>query len=151
MLGVSVGLSPWRKEALRTTLWVVPLVLLAGAVVLFLVTYDADSRVYRHGTVVPSWVRIESADGARQLLGALAAAVITVLGVVFSVTIVALTLASQQFGPHAAELHPGLRDPGDIGQFRRDVRLCGAHPRCDRRRDPSHNTDGQDIFQYRNW
>jgi hypothetical protein len=33
------------------------------------------------------------------LLSALAAGVITVLGVVFSVTIVALTLASQQFGP----------------------------------------------------
>lgn len=110
MLGVSVGLSPWRKEALRTTLWVVPLVLLAGAVVLFLVTYDVDSRVYRHGTVVPSWVRIESADGARQLLSALAAGVITVLGVVFSVTIVALTLASQQFGPRM--LRNFIRDFG---------------------------------------
>jgi len=118
VLGVSVGLSPWRKEALRTTLWVVPLVLLAGAVVLFLVTYDADSRVYRHGTVVPSWVRIESADGTRQLLSALAAGVITVLGVVFSVTIVALTLASQQFGPHAAELPPGLRrTQATLGSF----------------------------------
>jgi uncharacterized membrane protein len=44
--------------------------------------------------------------------------VITVLGVVFSVTIVALTLASQQFGPHAAELHPGLRrTQATLGSF----------------------------------
>ena len=33
------------------------------------------------------------------MLIAIAAAIITVVGVVFSVTIVALTLASQQFGP----------------------------------------------------
>ena len=40
-----------------------------------------------------------SADAERQVLIAIAAAVITVVGVVFSITILALTLASQQFGP----------------------------------------------------
>ena len=40
-----------------------------------------------------------SADAARQILTALAAAVITVVGIVFSITIVTLTLASTQFGP----------------------------------------------------
>ena len=51
-----------------------------------------------------------SADAARQLLTAMAAAVITVVGVVFSITIVALTLASTQFGPRM--LRNFIRDRG---------------------------------------
>src|SRR5579862_5046891 len=51
-----------------------------------------------------------SADAARQILTALAAAVITVVGVVFSITIVTLTLASTQFGPRM--LRNFIRDRG---------------------------------------
>jgi len=104
------GLAPWRREALRTTFWVVPGVLVVLAIVLFVVTYRIDQHVYQRREALPSWIRIESADGARQLLSALAAGVITVLGVVFSVTIVALTLASQQFGPRM--LRNFIRDLG---------------------------------------
>jgi uncharacterized membrane protein len=107
---LSFGLSPWRREALRTTLWLVPLILLVAAVVLFAATYRFDYSAYDHREKLPSWVRIESPDGARQLLSALAAGVITVLGVIFSVTIVALTLASQQFGPRM--LRNFIRDLG---------------------------------------
>ena len=51
-----------------------------------------------------------TADAARQILTALAAAVITVVGIVFSITIVALTLASTQFGPRM--LRNFIRDRG---------------------------------------
>jgi uncharacterized membrane protein len=51
-----------------------------------------------------------TADSARQILTALAAAVITVVGVVFSIMIVALTLASTQFGPRM--LRNFMRDRG---------------------------------------
>jgi uncharacterized membrane protein len=40
-----------------------------------------------------------TADSARQILTAAAAAILTVVGIVFSITIVAQTLASTQFGP----------------------------------------------------
>ncbi len=110
MRGLSPVLSPRRQEALRTTLWFIPGLLMLAAVALFVVTYAADQHVYHHGTVLPSWLRTESADGARALLSALAAGVITVLGVVFSVTIVAFTLASQQFGPRM--LRNFMRDLG---------------------------------------
>lgn len=103
-------LPPWRREALRTTLWVIPLILLLAAVALFLATYRIDRHVYQQHSRLPSWVQLESADGARQLLSALAAGIITVLGVIFSVTIVALTLASQQFGPRM--LRNFIRDLG---------------------------------------
>src|SRR5664279_6622086 len=76
---MTLGFPPWRREALRTTLWVVPSGLLVAAVALFAVTYHVDYRVYDGATSLPSWVRIESPDGARQLLSALTAGVITCL------------------------------------------------------------------------
>ena len=108
--GISISLSPWRRDAIRTTLWVVPVALLSLSVGLFAFTNHIDHLVYSRAWTIPSWVRIESPDGARQLLSALAAGVITVLSVVFSVTIVALTLASQQFGPRM--LRNFIRDFG---------------------------------------
>jgi uncharacterized membrane protein len=91
--------SAWRKEALRTNLWLVPTVEALCAAVLFAGTYAIDRAAYRGSLTLPSWFYNGTADSARQILAAIAAAVITVLGVVFSITIVALTLASTQFGP----------------------------------------------------
>jgi uncharacterized membrane protein len=92
-------LPAWRREALRTTLWVIPTVEVVLAVALFVVTYTIDRAAYRGELTLPSWVNKGSADAARQILIGIAAAVITVVGLVFSITIVALTLASTQFGP----------------------------------------------------
>ncbi|MEA2566999.1 MAG: hypothetical protein QOD49_2176 [Actinomycetota bacterium] len=105
-----VRLPSRRRESLRTTLWFVPAVLVAVAALAFLVTYALDQAVY-HGTLTqPWWIRTGSADAGRQILTAIAAAVITVVGVVFSITILALTLASQQFGPRM--LRNFIRDRG---------------------------------------
>ena len=100
----------WRRESLRTTLWVVPAVEVALAVGLFVVTYAFDRAAYRGDIAFPSWVNNGSADAARQILIGIAAAVITVVGLVFSITIVALTLASTQFGPRM--LRNFIRDRG---------------------------------------
>ena len=100
----------WRRESLRTTLWVIPAVEVGLAVVLFVVTYALDRAAYRGDLTFPSWVNNGSADAARQILIGIAAAVITVVGLVFSITIVALTLASTQFGPRM--LRNFIRDRG---------------------------------------
>ena len=94
-------LPSWRWEALRTTFWLVPTILVAVACVLFLITFAIDFAAYHHHLTLPTWIRFETGnpDAGRQVLIAIAAAVITVVGVVFSITILALTLASQQFGP----------------------------------------------------
>jgi uncharacterized membrane protein len=92
-------LPSWRREALRTTFWLVPAVLVAAAGLLFVVTLEIDLAAYHHHLTLPFWIRMGNADASRQVLIAIAAAVITVVGVVFSITILALTLASQQFGP----------------------------------------------------
>ncbi|MDQ2811914.1 MAG: DUF2254 domain-containing protein [Actinomycetota bacterium] len=91
--------SHWRREVLRTSLWFVPALEVAGAIVLFIGTLIADRANYRGDFTVPGWVISGSADAARQILTAIAAAIITVVGVVFSIILVTLTLASTQFGP----------------------------------------------------
>ncbi len=100
----------WRREAMRTTLWLLPTVMLAATGALFVATYAIDRAAFDGQVVLPGWINTDGADAARQVLIGLAAAVITVAGVVFSITILALTLASQQFGPRM--LRNFIRDRG---------------------------------------
>jgi uncharacterized membrane protein len=102
--------ADWRREALRTNLWVVPVAATVAVVALFIVTYSIDRSAYDGVIHLPSWVISGTSDVARVLLATVAAAIITVVGIVFSITIVALTLASTQFGPRM--LRNFVRDPG---------------------------------------
>src|SRR5215472_5943130 len=102
--------SHWRREVLRTSLWFVPAVEVVAAIGLFVGTLAADRAAYRGDFALPSWVISGSADAARQILTTIAAAIITVVGVVFSIILVTLTLASTQFGPRM--LRNFIRDRG---------------------------------------
>jgi uncharacterized membrane protein len=110
--------ADWRREALRTNLWLIPVLETVAVVVLFGVTYTVDRSAYDGLIQLPSWVLSGTADVARVLLATVAASIITVVGIVFSITIVALTLASTQFGPRM--LRNFVRDPGtqlSLGTF----------------------------------
>jgi uncharacterized membrane protein len=98
------------REELRTNLWFVPVLEVVGAVALFGITYALDRAAFDGDFRVPSWALSGSPDAARQILTTVAAAIITVVGVVFSIVIVALTLTSTQFGPRM--LRNFIRDPG---------------------------------------
>src|ERR1700676_4845458 len=102
--------ADWRREQLRTNLWLIPVLQTLGILVLFGITYTVDRAAYDGVFRLPSWVLNGSADSARAVLATIAAAIITVVGIVFSITIVALTLASTQFGPRM--LRNFVRDPG---------------------------------------
>src|SRR5579863_6045620 len=102
--------SHWRREVLRTSLWFVPSIEVLAAIGLFVGSLAADRAAYRGDFGVPGWVISGSADAARQILTTIAAAVITVVGVVFSIILVTLTLASTQFGPRM--LRNFVRDRG---------------------------------------
>src|SRR5271156_1376975 len=102
--------ADWRREQLRTNLWLVPILQTLAIVVLFAITYTVDRAAYDGLIRFPSWVLNGSADSARAVLATIAASIITVVGIVFSITIVALTLASTQFGPRM--LRNFVRDPG---------------------------------------
>ncbi|WIM87487.1 DUF2254 domain-containing protein [Candidatus Mycobacterium wuenschmannii] len=110
--------ADWRREALRTNLWLVPVLETVAVLMLFGVTYAIDRSAYDGLIRLPTWVLSGTADVARVLLATVAAAIITVVGIVFSITIVALTLASTQFGPRM--LRNFVRDPGtqlSLGAF----------------------------------
>jgi uncharacterized membrane protein len=102
--------SHWRDEALRTNLWLIPAIESLAAVALFAVTLSIDEAASHGALRLPPWVISGSPDAARQILSSLAGAIITVVGVVFSIVIVTLTLASQQFGPRM--LRTFIRDRG---------------------------------------
>jgi len=102
--------SEWRREVLRTNLWLVPAIEVVAAALLFAGTYALDRASYDGVFHTPGWVLSGSPDAARQILTAIAAAIITVVGVVFSIVIVALTLTSTQFGPRM--LRNFIRDRG---------------------------------------
>ena len=102
--------SEWRDEALRTNLWLVPAVEGLAAIALFVITIAVDRAAFHHEITLPSWIISGSPDAARQILSSLAAALITVIGVVFSIMMVTLTLASTQFGPRM--LRTFIRDRG---------------------------------------
>src|SRR5580704_14704796 len=104
-------LPSWRWEALRTTLWFVPAVLVVLGTLFFFVTFKIDVAAYFHQIELPTWLRSGNAESGREVLIAIAAAIITVVGVVFSITILALTLASQQFGPRM--MRNFVRDVGN--------------------------------------
>ena len=102
--------SEWRREVLLTNLWLVPAIEVVAAAVLFAVTYALDLAAYDGKFALPGWTISGSPAAAAQILTAIAAAIITVVGVVFSIVIVALTLTSTQFGPRM--LRNFIRDRG---------------------------------------
>ena len=110
MIGRVFSGAGWRRDVLRTNLWLVPVVEVAAAGVLFAATYGLDRAAFAGDFGLPGWLLSGSPDAARQILTAIAAAIITVVGVVFSIVIVALTLTSTQFGPRM--LRNFIRDRG---------------------------------------
>ena len=85
--------------AVRDSLWFLPgLMTLIGAALAMILTRAELTGLIQIG-YGESWLFSGGAEGARGVLSAIAGGLITVTGVVFSVTIVALQLASSQFTP----------------------------------------------------
>ncbi len=84
-------------KTVRSSLWFVPALIVSGAIALALVLIEADTRISHR--MLEDWPRLfgAGADGARGMLAAIAGSMITVVGVTFSITIVAISLASSQY------------------------------------------------------
>ena len=96
MTGRTHLLAAWSR--LRSTYWFVPSLMTAGAVGLAFLLVAVD-RLSTDESPWLGWVYGGGADGARSLLSAIAGSTITVVSLTFSVTVVALTVSSQHFGP----------------------------------------------------
>ncbi len=94
-------MAPVRKvlDALRESLWFVPAlwVVVCAAAALGLVTLERGAAPAPRSQM--PLIFSGGPEGARGLLSAIASSMITVVGVVFSITIVALQLASAQYSP----------------------------------------------------
>lgn len=87
----------WKE--ITSTFWFLPVLIIVFSVGLSigLVSLDNSITISHEG-----WVRfflVNSADSARSMLSTISGGMIGVAGTVFSVTLVALTLASSQLGP----------------------------------------------------
>jgi uncharacterized membrane protein len=96
--------------ALRASYWFVPALMTAASAILSMMTTWADKQTTGNVLEITGGFFAGGPEDARQLFNTLAGSMITVAGVTFSVTIVVLTLASQQFGPRL--LHNFMRDMG---------------------------------------
>lgn len=89
-------LRHWWQE-MRSSFWFLPtvVVIIAVGLAVSLITLDINSGLHAD----EKWPLIfgSGADGARGLLSSVAGSMITVAGVVFSITIVALALTSSQY------------------------------------------------------
>ncbi len=102
-------------DQLRGSFWFLPAVLLLAAAVLAWAALAADRA---HDGSWGGLLFNGGPEGARVLLGTIAGSMVTVGTTVFSITMVALTLASSQFGPRM--LSNFVRDRGNqltIGLF----------------------------------
>jgi uncharacterized membrane protein len=86
-------------ESVRASYWFVPSVMAAIALVLGLFTVWLDAEPGSDWLSGLGWYQSVKPDGAHEVLSTIAGSMITVAGVVFSITIVALAYASSQYGP----------------------------------------------------
>ncbi len=84
---------------LRASYWFIPGLMTCGAAVGAFFSLKLDHLL--QDVKLPGWLMLFSGgpDAARDVLSAVAGSIITVAGVTFSISIVILSLASQQYGP----------------------------------------------------
>jgi uncharacterized membrane protein len=87
----------WNR--VRSSFWFLPAVMAGGAMVLAFSTVALNTPVTDWLTLNWGLTFTGGAEGASALLGAISGSMITIAGVVFSMTLVALSLASSQLGP----------------------------------------------------
>lgn len=88
-----------RIITLRQNYWFWPSTMTLGALLLGFVLPYLDSRLGSEWIQTVGFIRATQVDGARAILTTLAGATLGVAGVAFSVTIVAVSFASSNYGP----------------------------------------------------
>jgi uncharacterized membrane protein len=87
----------WNR--IHASFWFLPAIMAGGAMLAAFATVALDTRATDWLTLHWGLTFTGGAEGASSLLGTIAGSMITIAGVVFSMTLVALSLASSQLGP----------------------------------------------------
>lgn len=105
-------------DSLHSSYWFVPTLMAIVAIALAFATLSLD-RAGKSGPIENlGWIYTGGPDGARTLLSAVAGSMVSVAATAFSITIVALQLASSNFGPRL--LRNFMKDTGNqvvLGTF----------------------------------
>lgn len=86
-------------DRIRSGFWFIPAVMAGGAVVLALLSVFVDEAVTSWLSGHLGWTFSGGAEGASAVLGVVAGSMIAIAGVVFSMTLLALSMTSSQLGP----------------------------------------------------
>lgn len=86
-------------DVVTTSFWFLPALITLAAAILSFATVALDAMVTEKWIDQNGWVFTGGPEAASATLAAIAGSMITIAGVVFSMTLVALSLASSQFGP----------------------------------------------------
>ncbi len=109
-------LKHWDR--LRSSFWFIPSLMAGAAIALSFITVALDEEVTDRWLQSHGWAYTGGAEGASSLLSTVAASMIGIAGVVFSMTLVVLSLASSQLGPRL--LRSFMRDTANqivLGTF----------------------------------
>ncbi len=112
-------------DLLRSSFWFVPGLMTVGSVALALGMVSLDKAVSDKRLLDSGWGYTGGAEGASAVLSAIANSMMGIAGVVFSMTLVALSLASSQFGPRL--LRNFMRDSANqfvLGTFVATFMYC---------------------------
>lgn len=110
---------------IQSSYWFVPLLMSIGSILLSLLTIEIDERISTDWPEHFSWIYSNKPDGARALLATVAGSMITVAGVTFSLTLLAVSHTTSQFGPRL--LTNFMRDRGNqitLGTFLATFLYC---------------------------
>lgn len=113
----SAQLSKWW-DSLHSSFWFVPSLMVGLAIGLSLLTIGIDHRIEADIISDMTWLYSLGPSGSRAVLSAIAGSMMSVATTAFSITIVALQLASSQFGPRL--LRNFMQDTGNqvvLGTF----------------------------------
>lgn len=89
----------FKWSELKNTFWFVPVIIIIISAFLSVGMVYVDGLLEVSQDGLGRFFFVKSSDSARSILSTISGAMIGVAGTVFSVTLVALTLASSQFGP----------------------------------------------------
>ena len=112
-------------DSLRSNYWFMPLTMMALAILLWIATSTVDRMLSAREKGSISWLYVDTIDSMRTLLLTIEGIIIGIVGVVFSIMMVPLTIAASQFGPRL--LRTFLRDTGTqitLGTFTSTFIFC---------------------------
>ncbi len=103
-------LLKWLQDV-RASYWFVPACLTLGAIALAALMHWVDTTLNLETVIDTEWFGAPQPDGVQSVLNVIAGSVLGVAGVTFSITMVAVSFASANFGPRLIENF--MRDRGN--------------------------------------